>query len=180
MAESKVIYLDTGSVEQFLQIPQIGKARAEIIVRKQMEVVLSGGSLTFDDFALHLEIATALNASKQTGLLILVHGRNGGVAGAQSPDDQAEAVQSNGKEGTQESADITLLRGHVRVLTEKDSSELGEMNSKCNQLGEALNKFSASSNERDISLRNEGHDGPIHREESGVRVSFVCSGAKDG
>ena len=138
MAESKVIYLDTASLDQLLQIPQIGKARAEIIVRKQKEMVLSGGSLTLDHFALHPEIATALNASKQTELLFLGQGRNGGLAGAQSLDHQAEVMQSNGKENT--------------ILIEKVSSELGEINSKCNQLGEALNKFSASSTERDISL----------------------------
>ena len=94
--------------------------------------MLTWGSLTFDDFALHPEIATALNASKQTGLLILGQGRNGGLAHAQSQDDQAEEVQSNGKENIQESTDITLLRSHIRVLTEKVSSELGKINSKCN------------------------------------------------
>ena len=99
-----------------------------------------------------------INASKQTGLLILEPGHNGGLAGAQSPEDQMEAVQSNGREGTQEGAEITLLRVHVQVLTEKVSSELGYMNNRCNQLGEALNKFSASAAAQDFSFHKSMKD----------------------
>ena len=152
MADSKVIYLDTASLDQLLQIPQIGATRAEIIIRIQQEVVLAGGSLTLDHFTQYPEIATALNASENTGLLHLGPGRNGGLAGAPSPEHQAQ-----GEQKTQE-VEIVAMKGYVRVLSERVSREMGVVNTKCDKLGEALSKFDASIEERDNSMRKSMAD----------------------